>query len=105
MSNVKLTEEQVLKIFHDDRICVEIAEEYGISDVNVSSIKIGKKWGWLTGKEYKKSNKKFLNQKEIYEIIEKRKNGVLVKDLAKQYGYSKSTIQDNIKKYSNSIVI
>ena len=47
-----LTEEQVLKIFNDDRKYNKIIEEYGISPFNLSKIKTGKTWGWLRSEEH-----------------------------------------------------
>lgn len=44
----KLTEAQVLEIFASDKTQRAIADEYGISRTNVSSIKHGNSWGWLT---------------------------------------------------------
>ena len=81
----------------------DIAKDYNITNAAVSNIKTGTSWGWLTGKEYKKPNikeKKILNETEIYEIIEKRKNGFTLDKLSKEYECGKTTIRDNIKKYS-----
>lgn len=44
----KLTKEQALAIRNDTRIHRLIADEYGISVSNVSSIKHGKSWAWLS---------------------------------------------------------
>lgn len=44
----KLTDAQVLAIKSDPRICRLVALDYGISLSNVSYIKRGTTWGWLT---------------------------------------------------------
>lgn len=45
----KLTEDQVLDIFHDPRPATHIAEDYGIDHTSVRNIKNGKNWAHLTG--------------------------------------------------------
>lgn len=45
----KLTPEQALKIFHDQRKYPEIAKDYGISRNTVSDIKNGRSWSYVTG--------------------------------------------------------
>lgn len=45
----KLTEEQVLDIFYDDRLPRKIAEHYGVDHTTVRNIKTGKNWTHLTG--------------------------------------------------------
>jgi hypothetical protein len=47
--SAKLTEDQVLDIFYDDRLPVKIAEDYGIDHTTVRNIKNGKNWTHLTG--------------------------------------------------------
>lgn len=47
----KLTDDQVLAIYRDKRIQAVIAKEYGVRQTNISSIKSGKSWGWLTNNE------------------------------------------------------
>jgi hypothetical protein len=47
--NAKLTEDQVLDIFHDDRLPTQISEDYGIDHTTVRNIKSGKNWTHLTG--------------------------------------------------------
>ncbi len=49
----KLTENQVISIFHDPRVPRIIGDEYGISPQNVGHIKNGNTWGWLTSKQLK----------------------------------------------------
>ena len=47
-----LTEDQTVKIYHlaiSGEFQHIIAEEFGISQSAVSRIKLGKRWGWLTG--------------------------------------------------------
>jgi hypothetical protein len=44
----KLTEEQVLSIYSDNRKNVIIAKEYNVSPNAISSIKRGISWDWLT---------------------------------------------------------
>jgi hypothetical protein len=44
----KLTNEQVLAIFHDPRQHKLIAEDYGIGRQQVSKIKSGERWGHIT---------------------------------------------------------
>lgn len=46
-SQVKLTESQVLKIRASTKTHRELAEEFGISQTQVSDIKARKKWAWL----------------------------------------------------------
>lgn len=45
---VKLTAVQVLAIFRDGRTHAAIAAEYGVTPSNVTMIKQGRTWGWLT---------------------------------------------------------
>ena len=45
----KLTEEQVLSIYKDNRSQYVLAEEYGVSQSNISSIKAGQSWSSVTG--------------------------------------------------------
>lgn len=47
-SNSKLTEDQVLQIFNDERIYKEIAKEFNITHEQVGSIKRKKDWKHLT---------------------------------------------------------
>jgi len=47
-ANNKLTEEQVRAIRADTRAQKEIAEEYGVKQVTISAIKIGRCWSWVT---------------------------------------------------------
>lgn len=49
--------EKILKIFNDQRDAVEIAKSYCVSRQFVSSIKIGKKYSNITGKNYVRKNK------------------------------------------------
>ena len=44
----KLRESQVIKIYWDNRVRREIAEEYGISTTMVTKIKRGQAWGQVT---------------------------------------------------------
>lgn len=44
----KLTEDQVLDIFYDERLPGKIARDYGIDHTTVRNIKSGKNWGHLT---------------------------------------------------------
>lgn len=46
--NAKLTNEQVIAIFHDTRLQKDIAADYGISRQQVSKIKSGEQWGHIT---------------------------------------------------------
>ncbi len=46
----KVTEEQALMIVSSDRAGRDIANELGISPCTVSAIRVGRNWGWLTGK-------------------------------------------------------
>jgi hypothetical protein len=43
----KLTSQQVINIFYDKRPQSEIAGDYGIAQVTVSSIKTRRNWRWL----------------------------------------------------------
>lgn len=45
----KLTEDQVLDIFRDDRLPGQISEEYGVDHTTIRNIKNGKNWAHLTG--------------------------------------------------------
>lgn len=45
----RLTEKQVVAIYADRRTLKEIAADYSTAQTNVSSIKTGKSWSWLTG--------------------------------------------------------
>ena len=45
----RLTPEQACEIVQDDRTQREIAEDYGVSQVTISDIKMGKSWGKFTG--------------------------------------------------------
>ena len=47
--SAKLTEQQVLDIFHDERLPTRIAEDYGVDHTTVRNIKNGKNWAHLTG--------------------------------------------------------
>ena len=47
----KLTEQQVLSIFHEKGKQQDIADKYGIDQTCVSNIKLKKRWGWLLDKE------------------------------------------------------
>jgi DNA invertase Pin-like site-specific DNA recombinase len=44
----KLTEEQVVKIFHDARKYKKIAKDYSVSEVMISKIKNKKVWRHVT---------------------------------------------------------
>ncbi len=44
----KLQEEDVLAIVKDSRTRRAIAADYGVSHQNITDIKLGKTWGWLT---------------------------------------------------------
>lgn len=46
--HTKLSEEQVIAIFHDTRMHKEIAKDYNIHRTRITSIKCGVTWGWLT---------------------------------------------------------
>jgi hypothetical protein len=48
MYNARLTESQVKKIFYDNRMYAEIADDYGISRTQVQGIKSGKRWKHVT---------------------------------------------------------
>jgi hypothetical protein len=47
--HAKLTEEQALRIFDDQRPRDTIAAEFGVSRRCVGAIKTGSSWAWLTG--------------------------------------------------------
>ena len=47
--SAKLTEQQVLDIFHDERLPTRIAEDYGVDHTTVRNIKNGKNWAHITG--------------------------------------------------------
>ena len=47
-TRVKLTEEQVLEIYHAPGLHASIAKRYGVSFNTVYAIKSGANWGWLT---------------------------------------------------------
>lgn len=50
---VKLTQEQVLAIFHSTKKQTEIAKELGVHQGYISNIKTGKIWSHITGKQRK----------------------------------------------------
>lgn len=45
----KLTEDQVLDIYYDERAHTHIARDYGVDSTSVRNIKLGKSWAHLTG--------------------------------------------------------
>jgi hypothetical protein len=47
--NSKLTEEQVLAIYKDERLYKEISKQYGVLPDTISRIKSGRNWGHVTG--------------------------------------------------------
>ena len=47
--NAKLTEQKVLEIFHSTESLSVLAKRHGTDKSNISLIKRGKNWGWLTG--------------------------------------------------------
>lgn len=47
----KLTEDQVLSIYRDDRPYKTIAREYVVCDTLICKIKKRRRWGWLTEKQ------------------------------------------------------
>jgi len=47
-ARVKLTEEQVLEIYHAPGLHAPIAKRYGVTFNTVYAIKSGANWGWLT---------------------------------------------------------
>lgn len=49
------SDQDVLDIFHSTLSNIELSKKYKVSPVSISNIKIGKRWGYLTGKEYVKS--------------------------------------------------
>lgn len=52
------SEEQVLSILNASESQTELAHKFGISQPAVSDIKTGRSWGWLTGVQYLKGNRR-----------------------------------------------
>ena len=106
----KLTEQQVLEIYHDrGRTNAEIAKEYGISSITVSNIQSGDTWAHLFKKhgiipKGKGHNGEFQSRSKLTtnQVIEIRKLHGTGKhtqiELAKKYDMSKSAIGAIIKK-------
>lgn len=44
----KLTNDQVLSIYKDNRSCFIISKEYPVSETSIRDIKTGRSWAWLT---------------------------------------------------------
>ena len=96
-SNSILTEDMVLKIFNDHRSIRDLSVVYGISAGTISSIKTGKNWGWLTGKEYKRKDVRKVSLTDEMDIF---KSSERTSFLAKKYGISKSSVSRIRKKYA-----
>jgi group I intron endonuclease len=86
--NATLTSEQVLTIFNDRRIQIDIAKEYNIDQTTVSDIKKGKTWSYLTGKSYK-PKPRLTKQQVISIYIDTRE----YEDIAKEYNMTISMIR------------
>lgn len=82
----KLTEQQVLEIFNSKLTGVLLSKMYGVCPGAISTIRSGRSWSFLTGKEHKSS---FLSEKEVLEIY---KSNLLNRELAVKYNVSMTTI-------------
>lgn len=91
--HVKLTEKEVLEIFHSDNSQEFLAKKYNVTRGAISSIKIGRGWWWLTtGKRYKPKNKKYarkLNDELALKIFNDKR---IAEKVSKTYGVSCSAV-------------
>ena len=97
-----LSESQVLEIYHSNKSNKTIAQEYGIQSQRVVSIKIGRMWGWLTGKKYNpQSRKRMYNGQMMYLPQICKIEGVNPKSVEKSARTKGITWQDAIKRLKN----
>lgn len=83
-----LTNIQAIQIFKSKKTRKELSKMYGVSVEIIYSIKSGKTWGWLTGKEYKRIN---MTAKEAKKIFGSK---LSYSELARTYRVSEKTISD-----------
>lgn len=85
--HVKLTEKEVLEIFHSTETQKALAEKYNVTRGAIGDIKRGDNWWWLTtGKKYKAKHKKYarkLNDDLALKIYNDKK---IARDIAEEYG-------------------
>lgn len=60
---IKLTVEQVLAIYSDERHQSAIAEDYGVCQAMVSNIKSGYRWSAITGAQYERVRRAYSPRK------------------------------------------
>lgn len=89
----KLTEEQVLDIFHSNESMTELAKRYDVNYKTIQRIKYGENWSWLTGETTGK-RKRNLKKEEVLHIFHSKDNAI---DLANKYNVHPVTI-GNIRK-------
>lgn len=93
----QLTEQQVMSIFNDTRTIKEIVKDYEISEQNVSSIKMGKTWGWLTGKKYIKQPIRSMKERLQKYDIEPEKGCWIWKGSKSKNGYGQIKVNKTTK--------
>lgn len=88
----KLTEVQVLEIYHASGTCLDLAVEYGISEPLVSMIRNGRRKARITGhpQPTKADNRQKLNDSAVLAIYN---SAAPVAELAAEYGVHIATIR------------
>jgi len=91
---------KMLKLFEKGFNASQVAKKFNISRAHARDIKLGKRWGHIGDRskiEKVKPFKKIMTESIVKEIKEKFRNGVRICDICKEYGFSRSTV-DDIKK-------
>jgi hypothetical protein len=84
-----LTEDQVLEIFNSNWNMYKLASKYGVEMATILSIRNGRNWSYLTGKQYKPRKLVKLKDKDVLNIYNSKE--IQIK-LAKKYKVSRSVI-------------
>ena len=85
-SLAKISNEQALEIFNSTDRYAKLSKKYKISVGAIGSLKCGRSWGHITGKEYRRQ---IFNKKEILDI---RSSELSTKLLCKKYKISRYTV-------------
>lgn len=92
----KLSEKQVLLIYHSKKMAVELARKYKVSVASISAIRTGSTWCKLTGGP--RIRLPYLTKEAIKDIILKK---MPQKELSEKYGLSESRISTMQRKIQN----
>lgn len=85
----KMSEDQVMYIFNSKDTIYKLSSELGLNHTAVADIRSGKRWGYLTGKEYKRKGYTMLTDQDIMNIFNSEEEQIT---LAAKYKVSQSRI-------------